>query len=83
MKDLRLLVWITQLGMGIAMPMAGFTLAGVWLKNRFCLGPWVVVAGCALGLACAVRAFVGSLRFLSQQQKEKDPKPPVAFNKHE
>lgn len=83
MKDLKLLVWITQLGLSIAMPMAGFTLLGVWLRDRFRLGAWVVIVGCAVGLICAVRGFVGTLRFLSQQQKQQDPKSPVGFNRHE
>ena len=83
MKDWKLLVWITQLGMGIAMPLAGFTLLGVWLKSRFGLGPWVVITGCAVGLICAVRTFIGSLKMLSQQQDRQDPRPPVGFNKHE
>ena len=83
MKDLKLLVWITQLGLSIAMPMAGFTLLGVWLRDRFGLGAWVVLVGCAVGLISAARSFIGALRFLSQQQRKQDPEPPVGFNRHE
>ena len=54
MKDLNLLVWLTQLGMSVAMPLAGFTLLGVWLRERFGLGIWIVLCGCAVGLICAV-----------------------------
>ena len=32
MKELNMLVWITQLGMGVAMPLVGFIWLGIWLK---------------------------------------------------
>ena len=83
MKEWKLLIWITQLGMGVVMPLTGFTLLGVWLRNRFHLGAWVVVVGCAVGLICAARSFCSSLSFLSRQQKLQDPESPVGFNKHD
>ncbi len=79
-----MLVWVTQLGMGIALPLAGFTLLGLWLRNRFSLGPWAVIAGIAVGLICAVDSFIGSLRMLARMEQKKDrAKPPVSFNDHE
>ena len=35
MKDLSLLVWLTQLGLSVAVPLAGFILLAVWLRSRF------------------------------------------------
>ena len=32
MKDLNLIVWLTQLGMSVAVPLAGFVLLAVWLR---------------------------------------------------
>ena len=33
MKDLGLLVWLTQLGLSVAFPLAGFVLLGLWLRR--------------------------------------------------
>ena len=45
MKDLQLLTWLTQLGLGTAVPLAGFILLAIWLQNRFDLGIWVLFVG--------------------------------------
>ena len=44
MKDLSLLIWLTQLGFSVAFPLAGFILLGVWLHDRFGWGQWVIWA---------------------------------------
>lgn len=44
MKEFNMLIWITQLGFSVAMPLAGFTLIGFWLKEN---SIW------AYGLYCA------------------------------
>ena len=51
MRDLRLLVWLTQLGLSVAFPLAGFILLGLWLRDRFNLGLWVIIAAIVIGLA--------------------------------
>lgn len=85
MKDLNLLVWMTQLGMSVAVPLAGFTGLSVWLKNRFDLGVWIVLVGCAVGICCAVDGMRHSLRLMSQMGRKKDKaaSPPVSYNDHE
>ena len=45
MKNLNMLVWLTQLGLSVAGPLAGFILLAVWLRQRFELGGWVLVVG--------------------------------------
>ena len=50
MKNLSLLVWLTQLGLGVAMPLAGFVLIGVWLHKSIGWGVWTIFGGIALGL---------------------------------
>ena len=84
MKDLNLLVWLTQLGMSVAMPLAGFTILGAWLRSRFDLGVWVVLTGIFVGLVCAIDGMRMSLKAMERMSKEKqeDP-PPVSFNEHE
>ena len=85
MKNLSLLVWLTQLGLSTAMPLAGFILLGVWLRSRFDLGVWVVLAGAVVGIICAVDGLRYSLKAMDRmaKQEEKDDPPPVSFNDHD
>ena len=85
MKNLSLLVWLTQLGLSVAVPLAGFVLLAVWLRNTWGWGNWVIWAGLALGFYCAVDGFRSSLKAmerLSKDKKDKQP-PPVSFNDHD
>jgi hypothetical protein len=72
MGELNMLVWLTQLGLSVAIPLAGFTLAGVWLRSRFDLGVWVVVCFCALGMKCAFDGLRSSLKMMEQMEKQRD-----------
>lgn len=85
MKDLTLLVWLTQLGLSVAFPLAGFILLAVWLRSSFGWGDWVIWVGLILGLTGAVNGFRHSLKAMEQQSRgkkgKKDP-PPVVFNEH-
>ena len=85
MKDLSLLVWLTQLGLSVAFPLAGFILVAVWLRNRFGLGLWVLWVGITLGIVGAVDGLRVSLRALDQMSRKKkdDLPPPVSFNDHD
>ncbi len=83
MKNLNLLVWITQLGLSVAMPLAGCVLLGVWLRGQFGWGVWVVIAGTLLGLWLAADGLRISLKTMNRMsaEKKKDP-PPASFNDH-
>lgn len=86
MKNINMLVWLTQLGLSVAAPLAGFTLLAVWLRQRFDLGIWVVLVGIVLGLASAVDGFRVSMKAMEQMSKDRHGKndpPPVSFNDHE
>lgn len=75
MKDLGLLVWLTQLGLSIAVPLGGFVWLAVWLRNRFDWGVWVIVVGVVLGLFCAIDGFIKNLKALqniTKKEKEED-----------
>ena len=84
MKNVQLLTWLTQLGLSTAVPLAGFVLLAVWLKNRFGLGPWVLFVGIGLGIFSAIDGFYKSLKALENltkdQQKEK---PPISYTEHD
>ena len=74
MKNLGLIVWITQLGLSVAFPLAGFVLGAVWLRERFTLGAWVLVVGIVLGLAGAVDGLRTSLKAMERLSRDKNEK---------
>lgn len=85
MKDLSLLVWLTQLGLSTAFPLAGFILLAQWLQKNWGWGPWTMWVGVFLGMVCAIDGFRNSLKamaLLSNKNKQSDP-PPVSFNDHD
>ena len=84
MKNLHLIVWLTQLGLNTAAPLAGFVLAAVWLRARFDLGIWVIFVGVGLGIYGAVDGFCRNLKLLERLGKdEKKKDSPVFFDEHE
>ena len=85
-QNWSLLIWLTQLGYSVAFPLVGFILLAVWLRQKFELGPWVILAGLALGLICAIEGFRTSLKVMENMAKDKNEKndpPPVSFNEHQ
>lgn len=83
MKDFSLLVWLSQLGLSVALPLAGFVLLGVWLRNRFGFGIWVVLLGTAVGIICAVDGLRNSLKAMQRMSKDKkEDTTGVSFNDH-
>ncbi len=83
MKNLNLLVWLTQLGLSVALPPLGFILLAVWLRNRFDWGNWILWAGIVLGIVCAIDGLRVSLRAMERMGKDiKENQPPVSFNDH-
>ena len=83
LKEASMLVWLTQLGLSVAVPLAGFIVGAVWLQRTFDLGIWIVFAGIFLGMYCAIHGFVQSMKILSQMHnKKKKDAPSVFFNDH-
>ena len=85
MKNVNLLIWLTQLGISVAAPLGGFIWLGIWLRQRFGLGIWVVLVCIFLGLVCAIDGMRVSLKAMERMAKDKqeDDPPPVSFNDHE
>ncbi len=84
MKDVNMLVWLTQLGLSVAAPLAGFVLLAVWLQRKFQLGTWVIIAGVVLGLVSAVSGLRTTLKAMNHMAKDKsEDRPSVGFNDHE
>ena len=84
MKDLTLIVWLTQLGLSVAVPIAGFVLLAAWVRNNWGWGPWVTYVAICLGLICAIDGLRISLKAMARLSKDKkdDLPPPVSFNDH-
>lgn len=85
MKDLSLLVWLTQLGISVVVPLGGCILLAVWLRERFGLGAWVIWAGVILGVLTAADGLISSLKALQRLSREKpeDLPPPTSYNDHD
>ena len=85
MKNVTLLVWLTQLGLSVAVPPACAIGLAVWLRNTYELGQWVIWSGIILGVVCAIdglRVSLLAMERLSKNKEEKEP-PPVSFNDHD
>ena len=84
MKDLGLLTWLTQLGLTVALPLGGFIWLGVWLRERFSMGSWVLWLAIVLGIIMALDGLRVSLRTLMRfSNKDKKEPPAVSFNEHD
>ncbi len=76
------LVWLTELGLSVAIPMAVFVFLGAFLRKQFELGSWVVVVSALLGLYGSVGGLIRSLKLMNREAKEKEPEK-TQFNTHE
>lgn len=75
MKALRLLIWLTQLGLSVALPPAGFIWLAVWLRKTYALGVWVLIVGIVLGFATAfdgLRTSLKAMELLSKEETDSD-----------
>lgn len=83
MKDFRLLIWLTQLGLSVAVPLGGFILLAAWLHKSVGWGSWVIWVGLLLGIVCAVDGLRTSFRAMERMRSDKKEKPPISFNDHD
>ena len=84
MKDLQLLVWLTQLGLSVAVPPAICILLARWLQSSYGWGGWVLWVGIGLGVVLALDGLRVSLLTLKRLSEPKDKtSPPPAFNDHD
>ena len=84
MKDLNLLVWLTQLGLSVAVPLVGFPLLAIWLQSRFGWGDWVLWVAVVIGIISAVDGFRTSLKAMSRLSSgKKKSDAPTSFNEHD
>jgi len=74
LKNVGLLVWFTQLGISVAVPLIGAVGLSVWLYNRYDIGIWVILLGVAAGLYGAIDGFRGSLKAMRQMAEPTERK---------
>ena len=82
MKNISLIVWITQLGLSVSVPPACFILVAVWLRARFNLGSWILWIAIVLGVYSAAMGLWTSLRTLERLSRPKKEDGPPSFNDH-
>ena len=83
-KEIKGLVWLTQLGLSVAGPLFVFIYGAVWLRDRYGMGVWVLILGIVFGFAGAVDGLRYSLKAMGLgSSSKKEDKPPTAFNDHE
>lgn len=82
-KTITLLTWLTQLGLSVAVPPAGFLFLALWLRDQYDWGQWVVWAGIVLGVIGAIQGLVSSLQAMNRVAKEPAEEPPMSFNDHD
>ncbi len=79
-----MLVWLTQLGLSVALPPVLFVLLALWLRDSCGWGGWVLWAGIVFGIYCAVTGFLSSLRTMERMSAEKKKDAlPVSYNDHD
>lgn len=66
-----MLIWMTQLGLSVALPLAGLVMLGIWLQRRFLLGKWIVIVFLFLGLIASVTQFVKILREMERSARKR------------
>lgn len=83
MKNINLLVWLTQLGLSVALPPLGFIWLAVWLRDRWGWGSWVIWVGIILGVIGAVDGLRTSLKTMERLSRgDKESELPTSFNDH-
>ena len=84
MKNISMIVWLTQLGLSVALPPLGFIWLAVWLRDQWNWSSWVVWAGILLGVVCAIDGLRVSLKAMEAMSKDKkEQEKPVSFNDHD
>lgn len=83
MKNLSMIVWLTQLGLSVALPPVGFILLALWLRDSCGWGGWVLWAGIVLGVVCAFDGLRTSLKAMERMSRSKKEDKPVSFNEHD
>ncbi len=82
MKGMNLLVWMTQLGLSLVIPLTCFSLLGVWLHYSLGLGRWILIVGIVLGLISGIQSLWNAIQMMIRMNPPEQKEPPKSFNDH-
>lgn len=84
MKELKLLLWVTQFGLSILVPPCFLLWVAVALRSRYGLGMWIIAVLGILGLMTSFSTAKANLRAMRKDAEEAGSQkaPPVSFNDH-
>ena len=72
-----------QMGFTIVVPPVLLCLLGLWLRNKFGLGSWVIVAAIAVGLLSAFTTIYKlCMQFLAKSTKEENKNRKISYRRH-
>lgn len=70
----KYVVYISQLGISLILPVVLCVLLGTYIKNKFELGDWVMLVSILLGISVAARNFYVFMLFVTKKAKESEEK---------
>lgn len=75
------LVWVTQLGLSLLLPLVCCMALAFWMTVHWGVGGWIFVPAVLLGLATGAATF---RRFAQMwlRRIQKEQRPPAGFNRH-
>ncbi len=79
---MKMLIWMTQLGLSLVIPLTCFSLLGVWLHMSLGWGKWAVAAGILLGLLSGGQSLRNAIGIMSRMEKPEKKDLPQSFNDH-
>lgn len=82
LKNLSMIVWLTQLGLSVALPLVGFILLAAWLNTTFSWGAWVYFVGAFLGIVTAFEGLRTSLKAMKRLSEKNSQDKHLSFNDH-
>ncbi len=82
MKGMNLLIWITQLGLSLAVPLSCFVFLGLWLHHSLGWGKWALVVCILLGIYTGLTSLWSAVKIMTHMDKPPKKDSPTAFNDH-
>lgn len=84
MKQWGLLIWVPQFGISVVVPLIGFLMLAVWLRDHCGWGGWVIWVGIFFGLFTAAIGFRDTVKAmtLTDNLRKKDSSN-ISFNYHD
>ena len=70
LKSLRLLGYLTQFGLSVILPPLILVFLGVWLCDRYAIGPWLIVVLLLLGLVSSGCSFYRFFKTFVRETKD-------------